>query len=55
MVSVMRSVAVDLLQMTGLSLRQAREVLPETEPREDVSLGVDASDGPSGIWGVSSA
>ena len=52
LVSLMRSVTIDLLQMTGLSRTQARLVLPDTGagPVTDDGLGPD-TDAASGMWG----
>lgn len=52
LVSLMRSVTIDLLQLTGLSRAQARLVLPDTGEgtSADDGLGPD-TDAPSGIWG----
>jgi len=55
LVSIMRSIIVDLLQMTGLSRGQARELLPDlSDVHVDVS-GQEAADGPSDLWGQASA
>lgn len=52
LVSLMRSVTIDLLQLTGLSRAQARLVLPDTGEgaTTDDGLGPD-TDAPSGMWG----
>ena len=51
LLSIMRSVAIDLLQLTGLSREQARYYLPGTGP-EVADRGTQVhGDEPSAIWG----
>lgn len=52
LVSVMRSVAIDLLQLTGLSREQARYHLPGTGPEVLVAGPRLAGDEPSAVWGA---
>ena len=50
LLSVMRSLAIDLLQLTGLSRDQARYYLPGTGEATNTELGV-RGDEASGVWG----
>lgn len=52
LVSVMRSVAIDLLQFTGLSREQARYYLPGTGPEVVTSGPRLSGDEPSAVWGA---
>ena len=52
LLTVMRSMAIDLLQLTGLSRQQARQYLPGTADRVvDEEFGV-RGDEASGVWGT---
>ncbi|MFT4109295.1 MAG: FUSC family protein [Propionicimonas sp.] len=50
LVSVMRSVTVDLLQLTGLSREAARAELPDLPDSREVEEAAEGPDGASGIW-----
>lgn len=45
MVSLLRAILVDILQLTGMSREQARLALPDTVP-----FDIDGSEGPSELW-----
>jgi len=51
LLSVMRSVAIDLLQLTGLSRVQARSHLPGTGPEGTGTQGAVIGDEASAVWG----
>ena len=51
LISVVRMLTIDLLQMTGLSRAQARAELPGVDP-EDEDPSSLAVDGPSALWGL---
>lgn len=53
LVSILRSVAIDLLQLTGLSRPEARRYLPETGPddADEAHRALLPEDGASQVWG----
>ncbi|MFT3832593.1 MAG: FUSC family protein [Micropruina sp.] len=52
MLSVMRSMAIDLLQLTGLSRLQARGYLPDADGAADATDTALTGDEGSAVWGV---